>query len=57
LQSLKHELCGQEPQDLLDIADDAITAMQAVITEKLHLFGSIGKSHLHETPYAASLMR
>jgi tagatose 1,6-diphosphate aldolase GatY/KbaY len=54
LQSLKDEICGKRPQDLLDIADDAIAAMQSVITEKLHLFGSIDKSHLHETPYAAS---
>jgi tagatose 1,6-diphosphate aldolase GatY/KbaY len=29
--------------------------MQSVITEKLTLFGSVGKAHLHETPYAEVL--
>lgn len=55
LQALKGELCGQNPSDLLDIAREAIGAMEAVITEKLQLFGSVGKAHLHETPYALML--
>jgi tagatose 1,6-diphosphate aldolase GatY/KbaY len=29
--------------------------MQEVIIEKLNLFGSVGKAHLHDTPYAAML--
>jgi tagatose 1,6-diphosphate aldolase GatY/KbaY len=29
--------------------------MQSVITDKLQLFGSFGKAHLHQTPYAAML--
>ena len=55
LQSLQAELCGQRPSDLLDIAENAIQAMEAVIREKLELFGSVGKAHLHETPYALML--
>jgi tagatose 1,6-diphosphate aldolase GatY/KbaY len=35
--------------------DGAIAAMQQVITEKLELFGSHNKAHLHQTPYAAML--
>ncbi|MBD2092331.1 class II fructose-bisphosphate aldolase [Microcoleus sp. FACHB-1515] len=55
MQALKAEICGQSPKDLLDIAGEAIEAMQEVITEKLELFGSVGKAYLHETPYAAWL--
>jgi tagatose 1,6-diphosphate aldolase GatY/KbaY len=55
LKALQGELCGQSPSDLLEIAETAIGAMEAVITEKLELFGSVGKAHLHETPYALML--
>ncbi|MEB3291996.1 MAG: class II fructose-bisphosphate aldolase [Synechococcales bacterium] len=55
LQSLKAEICGKSPQDLLEIAGEAIEAMQTVIAEKLALFGSTGKAHLHETPYGRML--
>jgi tagatose 1,6-diphosphate aldolase GatY/KbaY len=55
LQSLKDEVCGKSPSDLLAIAGEAIAAMESVITEKLELFGSVGKAHLHETPYASVL--
>lgn len=55
MQALKDEICGQTPKDLLDIAGEAIEAMQEVIAEKLELFGSVGKAYLHETPYAAWL--
>lgn len=55
MQALKNEICGQPGKDLLDITGEAIEAMQEVITEKLELFGSVGKAHLHETPYAVSL--
>jgi tagatose 1,6-diphosphate aldolase GatY/KbaY len=55
MQSLKDEICRKDPQDLLEVTSDAIAAMQSVITEKLQLFGSIGKAHLHETPYAKML--
>lgn len=52
MQSLKAEICGDSPKDLLDIAGEAISAMQEVIIAKIDLFGSVGKSYLHETPYA-----
>jgi len=55
MQSLKDELCGASTKDLLDVANKGIAAMQSVITEKLRLFGSVGKAHLHETPYATAL--
>ena len=57
MQSLKDELCSKGPQDLLDITSSSIEAMEEVITGKLKLFGSANKAHLHETPYAASLIR
>ena len=56
MESLKDELCSKGPQDLLDITSSAIGAMEQVITEKLQLFGSVHKAHLHNTPYAASLV-
>ncbi len=56
MQALKDEMCSASPKDLLEIAEEAIAAMQQVITEKLQLFGSVGKAHLHETPYAARLV-
>lgn len=55
MDAMKAEVCGKSPKDLLEIAGEAIAAMEAVITDKLHLFGSVGKAHLHETPYARSL--
>jgi tagatose 1,6-diphosphate aldolase GatY/KbaY len=55
LQALRQEICGGEAQDLLQITGKAIAAMQAVVTEKLILFGSAYKAHLHETPYAEML--
>ena len=55
MQALKIEICGDSPKDLLEIAGEAISAMQEVIIEKLILFGSVGKAHLHETPYAEML--
>jgi len=55
MRSLKSEVCAGNGSDLLDIAGVAIAAMQEVIAEKLHLFGSVGKAHLHETPHAQML--
>jgi tagatose 1,6-diphosphate aldolase GatY/KbaY len=57
IQSLSDELCEKEPQDLLEVMGEAVTAMQSVIIEKLKLFGSAGKAHLHLNPYAASLAK
>jgi tagatose 1,6-diphosphate aldolase GatY/KbaY len=55
MQALKSEICGDSPKDLLEIAGETIEAMQEVIIDKLELFGSIGKAHLHQTPYAEML--
>lgn len=55
VRSLTDNLGGAAP-DLLDLMNGAIGAMQAVITEKLTLFGSRGKAHLHQSPYAAMLV-
>ncbi len=56
MESLKDELCSKGPQDLLDVTSNAIGAMEDVIAGKLQLFGSANKAHLHQTPYAASLV-
>lgn len=53
--SLKTGFCEQTPQDLLEPMGEAIEAMIAVITEKLQLFGSVDKAHLHCSPYAEVL--
>jgi tagatose 1,6-diphosphate aldolase GatY/KbaY len=37
--------------DLLDVMQNAIAAMQAVVSEKLALFGSISKAHLHQVHF------
>lgn len=37
--------------DLLDVMQKAIAAMQAVVSEKLALFGSISKAHLHQVHF------
>lgn len=55
LQTLQTEVCGENLKDLLEIAGEAIAAMTEVIMDKLQLFGSVGKAHLHETPYGRSL--
>jgi len=36
--------------DLLDLMQQAIAAMQSVVEEKLQLFGSVGRGHLHQSP-------
>jgi tagatose 1,6-diphosphate aldolase GatY/KbaY len=55
MEALKAEICTPEGKDLLEVTAGAIAAMQSVIVEKLELFGSAGKAHLHQTPYAAVL--
>jgi tagatose 1,6-diphosphate aldolase GatY/KbaY len=55
MQALKDDVCGTKPKDLLEVMEHAIAAMQVVITEKLQLFGSTHKAHLHETAYATAL--
>ena len=36
--------------DLLDLMQQVIAAMQSVVEEKLQLFGSVGRGHLHQSP-------
>jgi tagatose 1,6-diphosphate aldolase GatY/KbaY len=55
MQSIKEDVCRGKVNDLLDLAEGAIAAMETVIQEKLVLFGSVGKAHLHDTPYAEML--
>lgn len=55
MQTLQNAVCEQSLPDLLDVTEATIAAMQSVITEKLVLFGSMGKAHLHETPYGNML--
>lgn len=55
LQSLKADLSSAATPDLVDLMQQAIAAMQAVVSEKLQLFGSAGKAHLHQSPYAQML--
>ncbi|MBD1911753.1 MULTISPECIES: class II fructose-bisphosphate aldolase [unclassified Leptolyngbya] len=45
---LQSEPCADPDADLLDCMDDVIAAMKEVILEKLDLFGSVGKAHLHQ---------
>ncbi|OKH51291.1 tagatose-bisphosphate aldolase [Calothrix sp. HK-06] len=55
VQNLKKDLSTSKSPDLVDLMQNAISAMQSVISEKIHLFGSAGKAHLHESPYASML--
>jgi tagatose 1,6-diphosphate aldolase GatY/KbaY len=45
---LQSDACADPDSDLLDCMDDVIAAMKEVILEKLNLFGSAGKAHLHQ---------
>ncbi|GAB4437868.1 MAG: class II fructose-bisphosphate aldolase family protein [Cyanobacteria bacterium J069] len=56
LATLAAQVCGDAEQDLLDVTRSAIAAMQSVIMEKMRLFGSDGKAHQHQTPYANMLL-
>jgi tagatose 1,6-diphosphate aldolase GatY/KbaY len=47
MQSLQQGICSRSLKDLVDSMGAAIAAMQSVITEKLELFGSMHKAHLH----------
>jgi tagatose 1,6-diphosphate aldolase GatY/KbaY len=55
MQTLRQGICSTSLKDLVDAMGAAIDAMQAVITEKLRLFGSCHKAHLHQSPYADML--
>jgi tagatose 1,6-diphosphate aldolase GatY/KbaY len=49
MNSLQHGICSRSLKDLVDSMGAAIAAMQVVITEKLELFGSVRKAHLHSS--------
>ncbi len=56
MQSLQTGMCSlEEMQDLLNAMGGAIAAMHTVIVEKLELFGSVNKAHLHQSPYTEML--
>jgi tagatose 1,6-diphosphate aldolase GatY/KbaY len=44
LHALKEHLAAPRPSDLLDLMQAAVAAMQPIVSEKLHMFGSVGKS-------------
>jgi tagatose 1,6-diphosphate aldolase GatY/KbaY len=54
---LKSELCIADEADLVPCMEGSIAAMQDVVMQKMRLFGSDQKAHLHQTPYAALLTR
>lgn len=56
MQTLQQNVCSPDLKDLLEVTSEAIAAMQAVIADKLTLFGSANKAHLHQTPYATMLL-
>jgi tagatose 1,6-diphosphate aldolase GatY/KbaY len=45
LDALKERLNALKPPDLVELMQEAIAAMQAVIVSKLRLFGSVGKEY------------
>ena len=55
MQTLQQGICSSSLKDLLDSMTATIEAMQSVVVEKLRLFGSSGKAHLHQSPYAEML--
>lgn len=52
---LRSDACAAEKADLVPCMEEAVSAMQRVVTEKMQLFGSVQKAHLHQTPYATML--
>lgn len=52
---LQSEVCAADKADLIPCMEGSIAAMQQVVTQKIQLFGSAHKAHLHQTPYAALL--
>ncbi len=55
MRMLRSERCAASDADLIPCMTDSITAMQQVILDKMQLFGSAHKAHLHQTPAAALL--
>ncbi len=55
VEALKETLNPSASTDLLKLMQKASDAMQEVISSKLELFGSAGKSYLHQYPHAEKL--
>lgn len=54
---LKDDACAADKADLLACMKEAIAAMQSVVEDKLRLFGSANKAHLHQSPYGEMLVK
>ncbi|MBF2050869.1 MAG: class II fructose-bisphosphate aldolase [Leptolyngbya sp. IPPAS B-1204] len=55
MHTLQSDICNARKADLLPCMEQSIAAMQQVVIEKMQLFGSGNKAHLHQTPYAQML--
>jgi tagatose 1,6-diphosphate aldolase GatY/KbaY len=55
VKDLSQSLNAPTLRDLMEVMQSAIAAMQTVVTDKLTLFGSVNKQHLHQSPYATFL--
>lgn len=55
MNTLRSDVCSAIKADLLPCMEQSIAAMQQVVIEKMRLFGSVNKAHLHQTPYAQVL--
>jgi tagatose 1,6-diphosphate aldolase GatY/KbaY len=55
--TLQSETCHAAKADLLPCMEQSIAAMRQVVIDKMQLFGSVNKAHLHQTLYTATLAR
>lgn len=55
MQTLRLDECVADRADLVPCMETVVDAMQAIVMEKMQLFGSAHKAHLHQTPYAQML--
>lgn len=55
MQTLNLENCIAEDADLVPCMNAVVDAMQQVVMQKMELFGSARKAHLHQSPYAQML--
>ncbi len=55
MQTLNLEKCIAEDADLVPCMEAVVDAMQQIVMQKMELFGSAHKAHLHQSPYARML--
>ncbi|MCU0525563.1 MAG: class II fructose-bisphosphate aldolase [Elainella sp. Prado103] len=55
MKTLRLEDCVADQSDLVPCMETVVEAMQAIVMEKMQLFGSARQAHLHQTPYAQML--